>query len=186
MTISGLRNCTPVSLDVTDTTALDYEVNKVGLVISLIPYTFHARVIESAIRHKKHVVTTSYVSDAMKALDADAKEAGITEETGVAKDNIQDEPTKQSEAVKVIAYTEKAKSEPEEARHELDETRREPEKATCEPKKARSKTEKEKHDAEHMQRIVSIHPIQQCVNHTDCRLYRGIRLCLKPTRLWQG
>lgn len=78
LTTPGLRNCTPISLDVTNSTDLDYEVSKNGLVISLIPYTYHALVIESAIRHKKHVVTTSYVSDAMKALDADAKAAGIT------------------------------------------------------------------------------------------------------------
>jgi saccharopine dehydrogenase (NADP+, L-glutamate forming) len=44
----------------------------------LIPYTFHATVIKSAIRKKKDVVTTSYVSPAMMELDAAAKEAGIT------------------------------------------------------------------------------------------------------------
>jgi saccharopine dehydrogenase (NADP+, L-glutamate forming) len=44
----------------------------------LIPYTYHATVIKSAIRKKKNVVTTSYVSPAMMELDAQAKEAGIT------------------------------------------------------------------------------------------------------------
>lgn len=39
---------------------------------------FHALVIKSAIRTKKHVVTTSYVSPAMEELDAEAKAAGIT------------------------------------------------------------------------------------------------------------
>jgi saccharopine dehydrogenase (NADP+, L-glutamate forming) len=43
------------------------------LLISLIPYTFHALVIEA----KKHVFTTSYVSEAMMALDQEAKDAGI-------------------------------------------------------------------------------------------------------------
>jgi spermidine synthase / saccharopine dehydrogenase (NADP+, L-glutamate-forming) len=47
------------------------------LVISLIPYTHHAAVIKSAIKGKTHVVTTSYVSPAMKALDEEAKKAGI-------------------------------------------------------------------------------------------------------------
>jgi saccharopine dehydrogenase (NADP+, L-glutamate forming) len=47
-------------------------------VVSLIPYTHHATVIKSAIREKKHVVTTSYVSPAMMDLDGDAKAAGIT------------------------------------------------------------------------------------------------------------
>lgn len=48
------------------------------VVVSLIPYTFHATVIKSAIRKKKNVVTTSYVSPAMLELEAEAKEAGIT------------------------------------------------------------------------------------------------------------
>lgn len=74
----GLKNCSPISLDVTDSSALEHEVSKVALVISLIPYTFHATVIKAAITHKKHVVTTSYVSPAMMELDAAAKEAGIT------------------------------------------------------------------------------------------------------------
>jgi saccharopine dehydrogenase (NADP+, L-glutamate forming) len=68
----------PISLDVTDEKALDAEVAKHDLVISLIPYTFHATVIKSAIRQKKHVVTTSYVSPAMMELDQQCKDAGIT------------------------------------------------------------------------------------------------------------
>lgn len=74
----GLKNCHPISLDVTDSAALEHEVSKVGVVISLIPYTFHATVIKAAIAQKKHVVTTSYVSPAMMELDGAAKEAGIT------------------------------------------------------------------------------------------------------------
>lgn len=74
----GVKHATPVSLDVTDDQALDAEVAKHDLVISLIPYTFHATVIKSAIRQKKHVVTTSYVSPAMMELDQQCKDAGIT------------------------------------------------------------------------------------------------------------
>lgn len=73
-----MKNANPISLDVTDDKALDAEVAKHDLVISLIPYTFHATVIKSAIRNKKDVVTTSYVSPAMMELDADCKNAGIT------------------------------------------------------------------------------------------------------------
>ena len=75
---SDIKNARPISLDVTDSKSLDAEVAKVDLVISLIPYTFHATVIKSAIRHKKNVVTTSYVSPAMMELEAECKEAGIT------------------------------------------------------------------------------------------------------------
>lgn len=74
----GLKNCHPISLDVNDAAALDAEVRKVDVAISLIPYTFHALVIASAIREKKHVVTTSYVSPAMMELNDAAKNAGIT------------------------------------------------------------------------------------------------------------
>ncbi|KAF4983096.1 hypothetical protein FDECE_17379 [Fusarium decemcellulare] len=74
----GVKLATPISLDVNDEKALDAEVAKHDLVISLIPYTFHAVVIKSAIRNKKNVVTTSYVSPAMMELDQEAKEAGIT------------------------------------------------------------------------------------------------------------
>jgi len=63
---------------VNNSEALDAEIAKVDVVISLIPYTNHATVIKSAIRKKKNVVTTSYVSPAMMELDAQAKEAGIT------------------------------------------------------------------------------------------------------------
>lgn len=74
----GISNTRPISLDVNDDAALDAEMEKTDLAISLIPYTFHATVIKSAIRKKKDVVTTSYVSPAMMELDAQAKEAGIT------------------------------------------------------------------------------------------------------------
>jgi saccharopine dehydrogenase (NADP+, L-glutamate forming) len=74
----GVKNAHPISLDVTDEKALDAEVAKNDLVISLIPYTFHATVIKSAIRNKKNVVTTSYVSPAMLELEEEAKKAGIT------------------------------------------------------------------------------------------------------------
>lgn len=47
------------------------------MAISLIPYTFHAQVIKSAIRTKTNVVTTSYVSPAMQELEEDVKKAGI-------------------------------------------------------------------------------------------------------------
>ena len=75
---AGIQNAVPISLDVTNDAALDAEVAKHDLVISLIPYTFHATVIKSAIRQKKHVVTTSYVSPAMLELDQQCKDAGIT------------------------------------------------------------------------------------------------------------
>ncbi|KAF9524772.1 Saccharopine dehydrogenase-domain-containing protein [Crepidotus variabilis] len=74
---ADLPNTSAISLDVNDEQALDQAVAKHDLVISLIPYAFHAQVIKAAIKAKVHVVTTSYVSPAMKELDAAAKKAGI-------------------------------------------------------------------------------------------------------------
>lgn len=59
-------------------TDLDKQVGAHDLVISLIPYIYHAAVIKSAIKSRTHVVTTSYVSPAIKELEAAVKEAGIT------------------------------------------------------------------------------------------------------------
>ncbi|KAL7790396.1 Apo Saccharopine reductase [Trichoderma ceciliae] len=74
----GVELAKAISLDVTNDHALDAAVAQHDLVISLIPYTFHAAVIKSAIRNKKHVVTTSYISPSMLELDQQAKDAGIT------------------------------------------------------------------------------------------------------------
>ncbi|ORX67545.1 Saccharopine dehydrogenase [Linderina pennispora] len=70
-------NTTPISLDVEDDAALEQAVAAHDLTISLIPYTQHARVMKAAIKAKKHVVTTSYISPAMEELDAAAREAGV-------------------------------------------------------------------------------------------------------------
>lgn len=49
---SGFKNAKAISLDVNDDAALDAALNQADVVISLIPYTFHATVIKSAIRTK--------------------------------------------------------------------------------------------------------------------------------------
>ncbi|TFK35696.1 saccharopine dehydrogenase [Crucibulum laeve] len=74
----SLPSTTAISLDVNDTAALEKAVAAHDLVISLIPYTYHAEVIKAAIKGKTDVVTTSYVNPQMRELDAAAKEAGIT------------------------------------------------------------------------------------------------------------
>jgi saccharopine dehydrogenase (NADP+, L-glutamate forming) len=65
------------SLDVNDDKKVEDFVSKADVVVSLLPYTYHVKVAEMCIKHKKQMITTSYVSDAMKALDKKAKSAGI-------------------------------------------------------------------------------------------------------------
>ncbi|EPE35902.1 Glyceraldehyde-3-phosphate dehydrogenase-like, C-terminal [Glarea lozoyensis ATCC 20868] len=76
--IAGLPHTKAITIDVSSTKALDPHIAAHDLVISLVPYVYHATVIKSAIKGKTNVVTTSYVSPAIKELDTAAKEAGIT------------------------------------------------------------------------------------------------------------
>ena len=58
-------------------TTLEKLVSENDLVISLLPYEHLVTVAKLCIKHKKNMVTTSYVSPEMKALDAEANKAGI-------------------------------------------------------------------------------------------------------------
>ena len=75
--IDGHPNGTAISLNVKDDAALEKLIIECDLGVSLLPYTYHPKVAELCIKHKKQMVTTSYVSDAMKALDSKAKDSGI-------------------------------------------------------------------------------------------------------------
>lgn len=52
-------------------------VKNVDLVVSMIPPSMHVTVAKACIKHKVNMVTTSYVSPEMQALDEEAKAAGI-------------------------------------------------------------------------------------------------------------
>ncbi|KAF9761494.1 hypothetical protein IL306_003790 [Fusarium sp. DS 682] len=57
---------------------LDHYIADHDLVISLVPFVHHAAIVRSAIKGRANVVTTSYVSPAIRELEDQAKEAGIT------------------------------------------------------------------------------------------------------------
>jgi len=56
---------------------LDELIQDHDLTVSLLPFAFHVMVAEKCIKHKKNMVTTSYVKPEMHALDQAAKEAGV-------------------------------------------------------------------------------------------------------------
>ena len=60
-----------------DEETLDTLVAGHDLTVSLLPYRFHVMVAKHCLKHKKNLVTSSYVKPEMMALDEDAKEAGI-------------------------------------------------------------------------------------------------------------
>ena len=75
--IAGHPNGEAKTLLVDDKTSLKEMISGADLVVSLVPYAYHPVVAEFCIEMKKQMVTTSYVSDAMKALDDKAKKAGV-------------------------------------------------------------------------------------------------------------
>jgi saccharopine dehydrogenase-like NADP-dependent oxidoreductase len=66
-----------VALDVHDEGALEALIGQHDLSVSMLPYTFHPKVAALCVKHRKHMVTTSYIKQAMRKLDGPAQEAGI-------------------------------------------------------------------------------------------------------------
>ena len=60
-----------------DEAAMTEFVKNSDLVVSLLPATLHVKVAEKCIEFKTDMVTTSYISPQMRALDQQAKDAGI-------------------------------------------------------------------------------------------------------------
>src|SRR5512137_2403215 len=61
------------ALDLQDEKKLAPFIGECDLAVSLVPYAFHPVVARLCIGARKPMVTTSYVSPAMQALDADAR-----------------------------------------------------------------------------------------------------------------
>ncbi len=73
----GPAVATGFALDATDGAARAALIAKHDLVISMLPAFMHMDVLTDCLRLKKHVITPSYVPDALWALDADFKAAGL-------------------------------------------------------------------------------------------------------------
>ncbi len=70
-------NATPISLDIFNELDRKQEIKKSDIVISMLPAHLHMEVAKDCILYKKHLVTASYVSDAMRELDAEVKENNL-------------------------------------------------------------------------------------------------------------
>ena len=75
--INNHQNATAIVLDVFDKKQREEQIQKADLVISMLPARFHLDVAKDCIAFNKHMVTASYISDEMKALDAEAKKKGL-------------------------------------------------------------------------------------------------------------
>ncbi|WP_136667203.1 saccharopine dehydrogenase family protein [Flavobacterium sp. H122] len=74
---NGHKNATAIALDINNADQRQAEIQKADIVISMLPAHMHIEVAKDCITFKKHMVTASYISDAMQALDTQAKENGL-------------------------------------------------------------------------------------------------------------
>ena len=75
--INKHRNAEAIILDVFDKHQREEQIQKADIVISMLPARFHVDVAKDCITFNKHMVTASYISEEMKALDAEAKKKGL-------------------------------------------------------------------------------------------------------------
>lgn len=71
------KNSRAISFDVFNADQRKHEIQHADVVISMLPAHMHIEVAKDCIVYKKHMVTASYISAEMQALDAVAKENNI-------------------------------------------------------------------------------------------------------------
>lgn len=71
--INNHQNAKAIKLDVFDEDSRTRAIKNADIVVSMLPARFHIEVAKDCILHKKHMVTASYVSPEMQALNKDAK-----------------------------------------------------------------------------------------------------------------
>ncbi|MGB0879040.1 MAG: saccharopine dehydrogenase family protein [Polaribacter sp.] len=70
-------NASAISLDVFNEKQRAEAIQKATIVISMLPANLHIEVAKDCINLNKHLVTASYISEEMQALDSSAKEKGL-------------------------------------------------------------------------------------------------------------
>jgi saccharopine dehydrogenase-like NADP-dependent oxidoreductase len=70
-------NATAISLDIFNPNQRKAAIQKADIVISMLPAHLHIEVARDCIVYQKHMVTASYISDAMQELDVLAKENNL-------------------------------------------------------------------------------------------------------------
>ncbi len=75
--VAGHERAKAIAFDVHNDIQRLTEIRKSDLVISMLPWVMHLNVARDCIGLGKHLVTASYVSEEMSALDEEAKKAGV-------------------------------------------------------------------------------------------------------------
>ncbi|KAG0178730.1 hypothetical protein DFQ29_003062 [Apophysomyces sp. BC1021] len=75
--VAGHDRAESVDLDISNKEQLSRLVSGADVVVSFVPAFLHAGVAEVCVKQRKHMVTASYVSQEMQALDASAQDSDI-------------------------------------------------------------------------------------------------------------
>ncbi|WP_035335423.1 saccharopine dehydrogenase family protein [Dokdonia sp. PRO95] len=75
--INNHKNATAIRLDVFNKEEREQAIKAATIVISMLPARFHIEVARDCVTFEKSMVTASYISDEMQALDASVKEKGL-------------------------------------------------------------------------------------------------------------
>lgn len=75
--IKGNPHGSSLDWSMDDPAMLEKIIAENDIVVSLLPYKYHADVAKVCLRHGKSIVTTSYIQPGMKELDESAKDAGL-------------------------------------------------------------------------------------------------------------
>ncbi|WP_339625389.1 saccharopine dehydrogenase family protein [uncultured Maribacter sp.] len=71
--VASHKHCSVIKLDIFNETERTNAIANADIVISMLPARFHIKVAEDCLVHKKHLVTASYVSPELLALDKEVK-----------------------------------------------------------------------------------------------------------------
>jgi len=75
--LAGKTRARALEVNAQDQDRVAAEVATANVVVSLLPADQHVRVAEACLKHRVPLVTTSYISDGMRALDPIARERGV-------------------------------------------------------------------------------------------------------------
>ena len=75
--VASHKHCSVIKLDIFNETERTNAIANADIVISMLPARFHIKVAEDCVVHKKHLVTASYVSPELLALDEKVKQNGL-------------------------------------------------------------------------------------------------------------
>ncbi len=76
-TIKNHKACEVIKLDIFDETQRKKEIKNSDIVVSMLPPSYHIKIAKDCVAFDKNLVTASYVSDEIKALDEQVKKKGL-------------------------------------------------------------------------------------------------------------